>query len=493
MLKERMDSSLTFDDILLIPNYSDVLPHQCSIHTRLSRNLRLNIPLVSAAMDTVTEFQTAITMAQEGGIGTIHKNMSISEQAKNVEKVKRSESGMITDPITVSPEQPVRDAMELMQQHRISGVPVIQGKELVGILTNRDLRFETNFEQQVAAVMTKGRDKLITVSPSIDLGEAKKLLHRHRIEKLLVVSNNYELEGLITIKDIEKARQYPNANKDEAGRLRVGAAIGVSKDLLERVEALIQAGVDVVVFDTAHGHSKNVLENISLLRTTFQDLELIGGNVATADAAQALIKAGVDAVKVGIGPGSICTTRMIAGIGIPQITAIDQVRSVTDRYDIPLISDGGVKYSGDVVKALACGAHSVMLGNALAGTSETPGSVILYQGRRYKMYRGMGSTGAMKEGSKDRYFQNAVEDMKLVPEGIEGRVPYKGPLAETLHQFIGGLRAGMGYTGCRTIKELRSKPRFVKLTNAGVKESHVHDVFITEEAPNYPATKANSF
>ena len=493
MLQERMDSSLTFDDILLIPEYSDVLPHQCSIQTRLSRNLTLNIPLVSAAMDTVTEFQTAISMAQEGGIGTIHKNMSISEQANHVEKVKRSESGMITDPITVSPEQPVRDAMELMQQHQISGVPVTQGKELVGILTNRDLRFETNFEQQVAAVMTRGRDKLITVSLGIDPEEAKKLLHRNRIEKLLVVSSDYELVGLITIKDIEKSRQYPNANKDEAGRLRVAAAIGVSRDMLNRVEALIRAGADVVVFDTAHGHSKNVLENISLLRVTFPDLELIGGNVATAEAAQALIKVGVDAVKVGIGPGSICTTRMIAGIGTPQITAIDKVRSVTDRYDIPLISDGGIRYSGDVVKALACGAHSVMLGNALAGTSETPGSVILYQGRRYKMYRGMGSTGAMKEGSKDRYFQNAVEDMKLVPEGIEGRVPYIGPLAETLHQFIGGLRAGMGYTGCRTIEELRSKPRFVKLTNSGVKESHVHDVFITEEAPNYPTTKSDSF
>ena len=493
MLKERMDSSLTFDDILLIPDYSDVLPHHCSIQTRLTRNLGLNIPLVSAAMDTVTEFHTAIAIAQEGGIGTIHKNMSIAEQARHVEKVKRSESGMITDPITVSPEQPVRDAMELMQQEHISGVPVTQGKELVGILTNRDLRFETNFEQQIAAVMTKGRDKLITVSPNIDLEEAKKLLHYHRIEKLLVVSNSYELVALITIKDIEKSRQYPNANKDGAGRLRVGAAIGVSRDLPERVEALIQAGVDVVIFDTAHGHSKDVLENISLLRTTFPDLELIGGNVATAEAAQALIKTGVDAVKVGVGPGSICTTRMIAGVGIPQITAIDQVRSVTDRYDIPLISDGGIKYSGDVVKALACGAHSVMLGNALAGTTETPGTVILYQGRRYKMYRGMGSTGAMKEGSKDRYFQNAVEDMKLVPEGIEGRVPYKGPLAETLHQFIGGLRAGMGYTGCRTIEELRTKPRFVKLTNAGLKESHVHDVFITEEAPNYPAMKANPF
>ncbi len=491
MLKQRMDTSLTFDDILLVPAYSEILPAQCAIQTRLSRNLTLNIPLISAAMDTVTEYQTAIAMAQEGGIGMIHKNMTIAEQARHVEQVKRSESGMITDPITVSPEQPVRNAMELMQTHHISGVPVTQGKELVGILTNRDLRFETNFDQQVEEVMTKGRDKLVTVPLGIDLEGAKKLLHQHRIEKLLVVSENYELKGLITIKDIEKSKQYPHANKDEAGRLRVGAAVGVSADLSERVEALIQAEVDVVVVDTAHGHSKGVLDSITLLRATFPNLEIIGGNIATAEAAQALIKAGVDAIKVGVGPGSICTTRIVSGIGVPQITAIDNVLPIAQKYDIPMISDGGIKFSGDVVKALACGAHSVMIGSALAGTSETPGSVILYQGRRYKMYRGMGSLGAMKEGSKDRYFQNEVEDMKLVPEGIEGRVPYKGPLSETLHQFIGGLRSGMGYTGSHTIEELRTKPRFVKITNAGLRESHVHDVFITEEAPNYPSVEGS--
>ncbi|MBF0278539.1 MAG: IMP dehydrogenase [SAR324 cluster bacterium] len=491
MLKERMDSSLTFDDILLVPGFSEILPAQCAIETRLSRNLTLNIPLISAAMDTLTEYQTAIAMAQEGGIGIIHKNMPISEHARHVEQVKRSESGMITDPITVSPSQPVRDALDLMQKHHISGVPVTQGKELVGILTNRDLRFETNFELRVEEVMTRGRDKLVTVSPGIDLEDAKKLLHRYRIEKLLVVSEEYELVGLITIKDIEKSKQYPHANKDDAGRLRVGAAVGVSADLVQRVDALIQAEVDVVVVDTAHGHSKGVLESIMILRSNFPNLEIIGGNIATGEAALALIKAGVDAVKVGIGPGSICTTRVVAGTGVPQITAIDSVLPIAEKYDIPIISDGGIKFSGDVVKALACGAHSVMIGSALAGTSETPGSVVLYQGRRYKMYRGMGSLGAMKEGSKDRYFQTEVEDMKLVPEGIEARVPYKGPLSETLHQFIGGLRAGMGYTGCQTIEELRTKPRFVKITNAGLKESHVHDVFITEEAPNYPSVEGN--
>ncbi|MBF0287965.1 MAG: IMP dehydrogenase [SAR324 cluster bacterium] len=491
MLKNRIDSSLTFDDILLVPAYSEVLPAQCAVKTRFTRNLELNIPLISAAMDTVTEYQTAIAMAQEGGIGIVHKNMTVAEQALHVKRVKRFESGMITNPITVTPEQPVQNAMELMQKHHISGVPVVQGKELVGILTNRDLRFETNFEQRVAEVMTKGRDKLVTVSPGIDSEEAKKLLHHHRIEKLLVVSGDYELKGLITIKDIEKSNQYPHANKDDAGRLRAGAAVGVSHDLLERVQALIKAEVDAVVVDTAHGHSKGVLESIRQLRSTFSNLEIVGGNIATAAAAEDLIKAGVDGVKVGIGPGSICTTRVVAGIGVPQITAIDQVAAITDKHDVPLIADGGIKFSGDIVKAIACGAHSVMLGSALAGTSESPGSVILYQGRRYKMYRGMGSLGAMKDGSKDRYFQDNVEELKLVPEGIEGRVPYKGPIAETLHQFIGGLRAGMGYTGCQTIEELRTKPRFLQLTNAGLKESHVHDVFITEEAPNYPAVTNN--
>lgn len=491
MLIDRLNESLTFDDVLLVPGHSEVLPHQCDLKTRLSRNLKLNIPFISAAMDTVTEAQTAIAISQEGGIGIIHKNMTIEHQARNVEEVKRFESGMITDPITVSPEQPVRVAMELMQQHHISGVPVTKGPELVGILTNRDLRFETNFEQKVEDVMTKGRDRLVTVSPGIDLAEAKLLLHKHRIEKLLVVSENYELVGLITIKDIEKSKQNPNANKDEAGRLRTGAAVGVSEDQLPRVEALIQAGVDVVVVDTAHGHSKGVIDSVARLRSHFPKLEIIAGNIATAEGAEALIKAGVDAVKVGIGPGSICTTRVVAGIGVPQMTAIDNVLPIVQKYDVPMISDGGIKYSGDVVKALACGAHSVMIGSAFAGTSESPGTVILYQGRRYKMYRGMGSIGAMKKGSKDRYFQDEVEEMKLVPEGIEGRVPYKGHLSETLHQFMGGLRAGMGYTGCATIEELRFKPRFVKITNAGLKESHVHDVFITEEAPNYPASSGS--
>ncbi len=487
MLEDRLLTSLTFDDILLVPNYSEILPSAVDVKTRLTRNLTLNIPLISAAMDTVTEYRTAICMAQEGGIGIIHKNMSIDEQAMQVERVKRSESGMITNPITVAPEQPVRDAMDLMDKYHISGVPVTQGKELVGILTNRDLRFETNFEQHVGDVMTKGRDKLITVAPGIDLEDAKKLLHQYRIEKLLVVNDDYDLVGLITIKDIEKSRKYPNANKDEKGRLRVGAALGVSEDLMERVEALKNTEVDVVVVDTAHGHSKGVIESVKRIRSNFPNLEIIAGNIATGEAAEALIRAGVDAVKVGIGPGSICTTRIVAGVGVPQITAIDSVLAVTQKYDIPLISDGGIKFSGDVVKALAVGAHSVMIGSVLAGTAETPGQVILYQGRRYKLYRGMGSIGAMKEGSKDRYFQNEVEEMKLVPEGIEGRLPYKGPLAETLHQLLGGLRSGMGYTGSKSIEELRTKTRFVKITSAGLRESHVHDVFITEEAPNYPS------
>lgn len=486
-LENRLKSSLTFDDILLVPSYSEVLPTQVDVKTRLSRNLNLNVPLLSAAMDTVTEYQTAICMAQEGGMGMIHKNMSVDEQARHVERVKRSESGMITNPITVNPDQPVRDAQNLMSHYHISGVPVTQGRELVGILTNRDLRFETNFEQKVSAVMTKGRDKLITVSPGLDLNEAKKILHKHRIEKLLVVNESYELVGMITIKDIEKSRKYPNANKDHSGRLRVGAAVGVGNDLMPRAEALMNAGVDVVVVDTAHGHSRGVLESVAKLRSAFPKMEIIGGNVATAEGAEALIKAGVDAVKVGIGPGSICTTRVVAGVGVPQITAISETLKVTSKYDIPIISDGGIKYSGDIVKALAVGAHSVMIGSALAGTTETPGQVILFQGRRYKLYRGMGSLGAMKDGSKDRYFQQDVEEMKLVPEGIEGRVPYKGPLAESIHQFLGGLRSGMGYTGCKDIETLRTQTQFVQITLAGLRESHVHDVFVTEEAPNYPS------
>jgi len=488
VLRDRLEDSLTFDDVLLLPGYSRVLPAQVSIRSRLTRRLDCNLPLLSAAMDTVTEFQTAICMAQEGGLGVIHKNMGIAEQAHQVNLVKRSVSGMITDPVTISAELSVREALELMAQYRISGLPVTQGKELVGILTNRDLRFETNLDRKVSELMTSGRDKLVTVAPGIEMEEAKHLLHEHRIEKLLVVSEQYELLGLITIKDIEKARKYPEANKDKHGRLIVGAALGVSADLLERAEALVRAEVDVVVVDTAHGHSQGVIDSIGQLRHHFPDLQIIGGNIATGEAADALIRAGVDAVKVGIGPGSICTTRMVAGIGVPQITAIDKVAEVTRQSDIPLIADGGIKFSGDIVKAIAAGADTVMMGSLFAGTAETPGQVILYQGRRYKLYRGMGSIGAMKAGSKDRYFQDEVEEeMKLVPEGIEGRVPYKGPLAETLHQFAGGLRAGMGYTGSATIQDLQTNSRFVRITNAGLRESHVHDVFITEEAPNYPS------
>ncbi len=487
MLPDSLPLALTFDDVLLEPAFSQVLPKDVSVRTRLTRNLECNIPLLSAAMDTVTEYHTAIAMAQEGGLGVIHKNMAIADQAMQVNLVKRSESGMISDPITIEPDQSVREALNLMEHYRISGVPVTRGKELVGILTNRDLRFETNFDQPVSNLMTAGRDRLVTVAPGISMEEAKVLLHKHRIEKLLVVTEAYELNGLITIKDIEKARKYPEANKDSHGRLRVGAALGTSTDALERATALVEAGVDVVVVDTAHGHSQGVLDTVSLLRQTFPELQIIAGNIATGAAGEALVKAGVDAVKVGIGPGSICTTRMVAGIGVPQITAIDQVARSVRPHGVPVIADGGIKFSGDIVKALAAGADSVMIGSLFAGTAETPGQVVLYQGRRYKLYRGMGSLGAMKDGSKDRYFQSEVDDLKLVPEGIEGRVPYKGPLSETIHQFIGGLRSGMGYTGSRTIAELQERSRFVRISNAGLRESHVHDVYITEEAPNYPA------
>ena len=487
MLKDRIEDSLTFDDVLLLPGYSKVLPSEVSVKSRITQTLECNIPLISAAMDTVTEHQTAICMAQEGGIGIIHKNMTAEDQATQVKMVKRSESGMISDPITVEPEEPLQNALDLMEQYRISGVPVTKGRELVGILTNRDLRFETNFEQPVSALMTKGRERLITVAAGIEMEEAKHLLHKHRIEKLLVVSEEFELVGLITIKDIEKARKFPDSNKDDLGRLRVGAALGTSADLLFRAETLIKAGVDVVVLDTAHGHSQGVLDSILKLRSTYPELQIIGGNIATGEAADALVKAGANAVKVGIGPGSICTTRMVAGIGVPQMTAIDKVSHALQKSDIPVIADGGIKYSGDIVKAISAGAHTVMIGSLFAGTAESPGQVVLYQGRRYKIYRGMGSLGAMKEGSKDRYFQSHIEeDVKFVPEGIEGRVPYKGHLSESIYQFVGGLRAGMGYTGTETIDELRSKPRFVKITSAGLRESHAHDIFITEEAPNYP-------
>ena len=489
MLTERIELGLTFDDVLLVPAESKVLPSQVDVKTRLTQRIELNIPLISAAMDTVTEFRTAICMAQEGGMGIIHKNMSIDEQAHQVDLVKRSESGMITNPITIAPEAPVREAQKLMERFRISGVPVTRGKELVGILTNRDLRFETNFDRTVQELMTKGRERLVVVTPGISLEKSKELLHKHRIEKLLVVNDAYELVGLITVKDIDKARKYPSACKDDHGRLRVGAALGPGKDTLERAAALLANGCDALVMDTAHAHSEKVLISIRALREAFPDADLIGGNIVTAEAAEALIKAGVNAVKVGIGPGSICTTRVVAGVGVPQLTAISAVRAATERHGVPIISDGGIKYSGDIVKALAAGADSVMMGNLFAGTDESPGQVILLQGRRYKIYRGMGSLGAMTKGSADRYFQDtttANQDMKMVPEGVEGRVPYRGPLAESLFQYIGGLRSGMGYLGAQTMKDLRTKPRFLQITANGLRESHVHDVMVTEEAPNYP-------
>ncbi len=490
MLTERLERGLTFDDVLLVPAQSDVHPQEVELSTRLSRRLELKVPLLSAAMDTVTEHRTAICMAQEGGIGIIHKNMSVTEQAREVDFVKRSESGMITNPITISPEGRVQDAQHLMEKFRISGVPVTQGRELVGILTNRDLRFETDFNRPVKELMTQGRENLVTIRPGISLEESKALLHRHRIEKLLVVNDHYELTGLITVKDIEKARKYPDSSKDGQGRLLVGAAVGVGEDGLERASALLNAGADVLVVDTAHAHSERVLATIRQLRAEFQDAELIGGNIVTGEAAEALVKAGVDAVKVGIGPGSICTTRVVAGVGVPQLTAIHAVAAAAAKHDVPIISDGGIKFSGDIVKALAAGAESVMIGNLFAGTDESPGQVTLYQGRRYKVYRGMGSLNAMRGGSADRYFQeNVVEDMKLVPEGVEGRVPYRGPLSESLHQYVGGLRSGMGYVGAPNIKALRSETRFLQISVAGLKESHVHDVLVTEEAPNYPLTQ----
>jgi len=481
---------LTFDDVLLLPAHSTVLPKETDLTTFLTPAVRLNIPLLSAAMDTVTEARTAICMAREGGLGIIHKNMTPAEQAIEVDQVKKSESGMIVDPITMAPEQKIYEALELMEKYRISGVPITKEGRLVGILTNRDLRFETKLDQPIANVMTK--DKLVTVPPGTTLEEAKKHLHEHRIEKLLVVDDSFALKGLITIKDIEKVRKYPMACKDDFGRLRVGAAIGVGPDREERLDALVRAGVDVVVIDTAHGHSQGVLETIAETRRAYPSLQLIAGNIATAGAAEALIKAGVNAVKVGIGPGSICTTRVVAGVGVPQITAIMDVAKVTRKAGIPLIADGGIKYSGELPKAIAAGADVIMIGSLFAGTDESPGETILYQGRTYKSYRGMGSLGAMKQGSKDRYFQGDVEsDVKLVPEGIEGRVPYRGTLSSNIHQLIGGLRAGMGYTGCSTIRELQENGNFIRITNAGLRESHVHDVAITHEAPNYRLERNN--
>ena len=482
-MDDHIREALTFDDVLLIPRESSVLPKDVDTSTYLTRNITLNIPIVSAAMDTVTESRTAICLAQEGGIGIIHRNMSIERQVLEVDKVKKSESGMIVSPITIEPDQKVSDALDLMMKYRISGVPVVKGKRLVGILTNRDLRFETNLEQPVSNVMTK--ENLVTVSASISLEESKRLLHQHRIEKLLVVDEEFNLKGLITIKDIEKIKKFPLACKDSLGRLRVGAAVGII-DREERVTALLAAGADAIVIDTSHGHSSAVLDAIRDTKKNFPNCDLIAGNVATPEGAQALIDAGVDAIKVGVGPGSICTTRIIAGVGVPQITAIRDACRVALKNDIPVIADGGIKYSGDIVKALAAGAHTVMIGSLFAGTEESPGETILYQGRSYKVYRGMGSLEAMKLGSKDRYYQDDVEStIKLVPEGIEGRVPFRGSLSASIFQLIGGLKAGMGYVGSKTIRELRTEAKFVRITSAGLRESHVHDVIITKEAPNY--------
>jgi IMP dehydrogenase len=480
----RIRTGYTFDDLVLVPDRSDLVPNETDVRTRLSRNVTLNIPIVSAAMDTVTESETAITIARQGGMGFIHKNMSVEHQALEVEKVKKSESGMIVDPITIEPDRRISDVLHIMEKYRISGVPVVEEGNLVGIITNRDLRFETNLDQRVDAVMTK--DHLATAQMGITLEESKAILHERRIEKLLVVDEAGKLRGLITIKDIEKIRKFPDSCKDDLGRLRVGAAVGVGQDALDRIERLTAANVDVVVIDTAHGHSEGVLRTVRAVKRRYPDLELVAGNVATAEGTRALIEAGADAVKVGVGPGSICTTRVVAGIGVPQITAVMDCSDEARKHGVPIIADGGIKFSGEITKAIAAGADSVMIGSLFAGTEESPGETILYQGRTYKAYRGMGSIEAMKEGSKDRYFQGDVEaEKKLVPEGIVGRVPYRGSLADTVYQLTGGLRAGMGYLGCRTLDELRSKPRFIQVTPAGLKEGHVHDVIILKEAPNY--------
>lgn len=484
MKEITIQEAFSFDDVLLVPSYSDILPKDVSTTTWLTRNLALNIPIVSAAMDTVTESRTAISMARDGGLGFIHRNMSIENQVLEVGKVKKSESGMIIDPVTIRPNQSVQDVLRLMEEYRISGVPVTDGDRLVGIVTNRDLRFETDLAKPVSAVMT--HKNLVTVTEGINLDESKKLLHEHRIEKLLVVDKNGRLTGMITIKDIEKIKKYPNACKDGKGRLRVGGAIGVGPDMLERAEMLLKAGADVILIDTSHGHSKNVMDAVITLKHTFSKIELIAGNVATEKGAEDLIQAGVDGVKIGIGPGSICTTRIVAGAGVPQMTAIMNCKDVCNRKGVPLIADGGIKFSGDVTKAIGAGAHVVMIGGLFAGTEESPGESIFFQGRSYKVYRGMGSLEAMKKGSKDRYYQTEQEqDDKLVPEGIVGRVPYSGTLSANIFQLIGGLKAGMGYAGCKSIAELREKAMFIRISAAGLRESHVHDVIITKEAPNY--------
>jgi IMP dehydrogenase len=483
---KRIEECLTFDDVLLIPSYSTVLPKDVDVSTQLTRTIQLNIPLLSAAMDTVTESRTAITMAQEGGIGVIHRNLPIANQTLEVDKVKKSESGMILDPITMDPEQKIFEAMEVMKKYRISGVPITKNGKLVGILTNRDLRFEKRLDEKIATVMTK--DRLITVPVGTTLEAAKEILHKNRIEKLLVVDAQNNLKGLITIKDIEKMRKYPNSCKDSFGRLRVGAAIGPGKDREARTEALIQAGVDILVVDTAHGHSRDVLEAVRDTKKNFPSCQVVAGNVATKEGTLSLIEAGADGVKVGVGPGSICTTRVIAGVGVPQLSAVMESVGVAQKYGIPVIADGGIKFSGDITKAIAAGAQSVMIGNLFAGTDESPGEIVLYQGRSYKVYRGMGSLEAMREqeGSRSRYFQSDVEsESKLVPEGIEGRVPYRGVLSYCVQQLIGGLKAGMGYVGARDIKELQEKAQFMRITSSGLRESHVHDVIITKEAPNY--------
>jgi len=480
------EQALTFDDVLLLPAHSVVLPKDVDLVTRLTRDIQLNIPLISAAMDTVTESRLAITMAQEGGIGIVHKNMSTEQQANQVRLVKKFESGVIKDPITVSPSTTIREVLEITRQHDISGVPVVEGEQLVGIVTNRDTRFETRFDAPVSTIMT-GKDKLVTVKEGAGREEVLRLLHEHRIEKVLVVDGQFRLRGLITVKDIQKASDKPNACKDDQGRLRVGAAVGVGAGTDERVEALVNAGVDVIVVDTAHGHSEGVIQRVRWVKQHYPDLQVIGGNIATAAAARALAEAGADAVKVGIGPGSICTTRIVAGVGVPQISAVANVAQELNGRGIPVIADGGIRYSGDMAKAVAAGAHSIMVGSMFAGTEEAPGEVELFQGRSYKSYRGMGSLGAMasQQGSSDRYFQEGSEADKLVPEGIEGRVPYKGPLQPVIHQLLGGLRSSMGYTGCATVEEMRTKPEFVQVSVAGMTESHVHDVTITKEAPNY--------
>ncbi|HYD95739.1 MAG TPA: IMP dehydrogenase [Noviherbaspirillum sp.] len=482
-----LQKALTFDDVLLVPAHSDILPKDTSLKTRLTRNITLNIPLLSAAMDTVTEARLAIAMAQEGGIGIVHKNLKPKDQAREVAKVKRFESGVVRDPITIPPTMRIRDVIALSEQHGISGFPVVEGKTVVGIITNRDLRFEEELDAEVRAKMTP-REKLVVVKEGADLSEAKRLMNKHRLERVIVVNDAFELRGLITVKDIQKATEHPNACKDEHGKLRVGAAVGVGPDNDERIDLLVKAGVDVIVVDTAHGHSKGVLDRVKWVKSNYPQVDVIGGNIATAAAARALMEHGADGVKVGIGPGSICTTRIVAGVGVPQITAISNVSAALEGTGIPCIADGGIRFSGDVAKALAAGASSVMMGSMFAGTEEAPGEVILYQGRSYKSYRGMGSLGAMSEGSADRYFQDSANNAdKLVPEGIEGRVPYKGSVLAIIYQLVGGVRSSMGYCGCATIDELREKAEFVEITSAGMRESHVHDVQITKEAPNYRA------